>query len=368
MKYSFISLIVFLFWSCSQERDINNAVYKINLDSLDNNTYPQLVNRKYIFLETNEQSLIGNVNRLYYRNHQVYIFDDKSKQIFCFDDKGKFLYKIHSVGQGPGEYLYPVDMDVDNDGNIYVNDPVSKRIVKYENGFGNKSEIISIDKRCLDFFISSHYVYLCRVNDKKGFTSSLNSTDLRTKVNRIWSECHWDENNQIPYFSKHYIFRSGENSYYYERFRSQLYKIENDSVYEYINFKSSNIPTKSEIIEYSKSTSEGLMKPGVIRDVFACYETDDYLYVGFKSFPVLHVLIQKQSGYAWNISEIFKSKFGSSETVAVNGNELITLCFPNQSSVEKILTECDMSHEDNVRLKSLKDDDNPILIFYEFDK
>ena len=368
MKHILLAFLFFLFYGCKQEQSVNRAVYNIDLDSLDRTSIPQLSSLRYVFLETNEHSLVNNINRLFYVNKKIYLFDDRSKQILCFDDNGKFLSKIHSVGQGPGEYLYPVDMDVDNSGDIYINDPVLKRIMKYKNGKKDKSEIIPINKRALDFYITSHSVYFSRVNDNEDFLSSLVSMNLNTNNHRIWSECDWDKKNEIPYSSKHYIFRSGDTAYYYERFRPVIYKIKNDSVYEYVNFYSSKIPTKSDVIRYTKESSEEFMKPGIIREVSAFYETNDYYYVSFKSFPVLHVLINKQTGKAYDISEIYKKMIRSSETVAVYHNEMISICSTNQDIIKKFLTDENVSEVDKSRFMLLKEDDNPFLIFYSFDK
>ena len=368
MRHILLFFLFFLFYGCKLEQSVNGAVYNIDLDSLERTTVPQLSSLRYVFLETNEHSLINNINRLFYCNQKIYLFDDRSKQILCFDDNGKFLFKIHSVGQGPGEYLYPVDMDVDNNGDIYINDPVSKRIMRYKNGDKNKSEIIPINKRALDFFIMPHSVYFSRVHNKESFLSSLVSMNLDTNENRIWSECDWDKKNEIPYSSKHYIFRSGETAFYYERFHPVVYKIDNDSVYEFVDFYSSGIPTKSDIIRYTKESSEEFMKPGIIREVSAFFETGDYYYVSFKSFPALHVLINKQTGIAYDVSEIYETLIRGSETVAVNRNELITFCNPNPDKIKKFLTEMDVPEIDKSRLMSLKEDDNPFLIFYSFDK
>lgn len=55
-------------------------------------------------LETKDDCLIGEVSKLIYQNDLIYITDNLSKSVFVFDLSGKLVSKIHSVGNGPGEY------------------------------------------------------------------------------------------------------------------------------------------------------------------------------------------------------------------------------------------------------------------------
>jgi hypothetical protein len=58
--------------------------------------------------------------------------DPKGCQVCVFNKKGKFIKRIGAKGQGPGEYIRPLAMEVDYLGNIYVADHTSRRINKYD--------------------------------------------------------------------------------------------------------------------------------------------------------------------------------------------------------------------------------------------
>jgi hypothetical protein len=64
-------------------------------------------------LETNENCLISKIKRIIFFNNRYYIFDLKQQIVFCFDDSGKFLFNIDRKGQGPEEYIYLGDFNVD---------------------------------------------------------------------------------------------------------------------------------------------------------------------------------------------------------------------------------------------------------------
>ena len=85
----------------------------------------------YIPLETNDRSLIGSINKIIYRNQRFYIFDRMNMKIFIFDEKGKFLSVINKRGNAPGEYMEAIDIDVDNEGHLYVLDNAKTSIVQY---------------------------------------------------------------------------------------------------------------------------------------------------------------------------------------------------------------------------------------------
>jgi hypothetical protein len=58
----------------------------------------------------------------------VYIADVILDTIKVFDARGKFIRKIGKKGQGPGDVIYPRNLRIDKDGNLWVNDFGNRRI------------------------------------------------------------------------------------------------------------------------------------------------------------------------------------------------------------------------------------------------
>lgn len=76
---------------------------------------------KYIPLELTDNSLIGSIDKILYRNKHFYIFDKSANMgILIFNENGKFIKVLNRTGEGPGEYIAPIDFDVDAEGNIYI--------------------------------------------------------------------------------------------------------------------------------------------------------------------------------------------------------------------------------------------------------
>lgn len=85
----------------------NLTLLKIEWDKvIDKMDYSFMVEDSVLIvpLETKDDCLIGKVTKLIYQNNLIYIADNLSKSVFVFDLSGRLVSKIHSVGNGPGEY------------------------------------------------------------------------------------------------------------------------------------------------------------------------------------------------------------------------------------------------------------------------
>ena len=60
---------------------------------------------RYIPLETNASSLVGEVRKISYENEKILI-KDASQNCFLFDTDGKLCSKIGQFGQGPNDYIF----------------------------------------------------------------------------------------------------------------------------------------------------------------------------------------------------------------------------------------------------------------------
>ena len=85
-------------------------------------------------LETQDNCLVGNIDHVESFNNQYFIEDTRNKSLFVFDSEGKFIFKLHAVGQGPGEYIEIRDFKFDNDGNLLILD--FNKILKYNSSNG----------------------------------------------------------------------------------------------------------------------------------------------------------------------------------------------------------------------------------------
>lgn len=65
---------------------------------------------KFIPLETREDCMIGQIDKIIFHDDKFYILDSrKAKGLFVFSIDGKFIHKISKTGRGPGEFNMPRD-------------------------------------------------------------------------------------------------------------------------------------------------------------------------------------------------------------------------------------------------------------------
>jgi hypothetical protein len=100
-----------LFLSCSEKRESENV---INYDSTETISIPDIFESiDVVQLETNDDCLISSIYKVIFQDDRYYVLDQKLQTLFCFDAQGKSLFKIFRKGQGPDEYLYLGDFNVD---------------------------------------------------------------------------------------------------------------------------------------------------------------------------------------------------------------------------------------------------------------
>ena len=92
--------------------DLSNEPVFIRPDSL-------LGEKVIIPLETTNESIIGEIDKLEIVRDTLYILDDDQDMIFLFDKTGKYIARIADIGRGAQEYLAISDFHIDGEV-IYV--------------------------------------------------------------------------------------------------------------------------------------------------------------------------------------------------------------------------------------------------------
>lgn len=133
----------FLFFFSCNEKD--NNIPNLNIINLKetpietgNKVSDLIYNFSFIKLETSQECLIGEINKIVQFQEKLFILDRfNASAVFAFDTTGKFLFKLGSVGKGAGQFIYPHDLNIDSaNKQILLLDSENHRINKYkiENG------------------------------------------------------------------------------------------------------------------------------------------------------------------------------------------------------------------------------------------
>ena len=96
---------------------------------------------KFIPLETTDECLIGQVDKIFLKDDKFYIFDSKkTKAILIFSLQGKFIGKISKMGRGPGEFAHAIDFCIEpSTNNIAILDENYLKYYKDDGTFVKKT-------------------------------------------------------------------------------------------------------------------------------------------------------------------------------------------------------------------------------------
>ncbi|MDR1895852.1 MAG: 6-bladed beta-propeller [Prevotellaceae bacterium] len=118
-EYLMVFIIVLFLFSCNKKSqkevlytDKIISAEKINSGDFLLSSITDSVS--FVPLETADECLIKNVDKLYWINDSIFILDKQgNNKVLVFDGAGRFIRTIGAVGNGPGEYIQLNDFCVD---------------------------------------------------------------------------------------------------------------------------------------------------------------------------------------------------------------------------------------------------------------
>ena len=229
MQKLLIAITVILLFGCKTEKpseplqeiviDFSKSEKVVDISDVIDSTF-----FKIVALETNANSLIGEIDKIFYQNQRIYIVDKMQKCIIVFDDEGRFLFKLHKPGRGAGEYTEIQTATVTPD-NIIVVD-MGKRVALFYDLEGNYQRDIDMSKLWCYELISFNDESLYYVNNLSSSASGhflLFQTDTMGKELRPFmpfkgEECNrgWGmDNNHSKYGDSVYVVYGSMDSIFY---------------------------------------------------------------------------------------------------------------------------------------------------------
>jgi len=96
---------------------IDKEFKTISIKEITNSQNAETLIKSYYYLplETNENCIIGHIDKIMFHNKRIYILDEnQAKSIFVYGLDGTFINKICKIGKGPGEYDKIQDIEIDS--------------------------------------------------------------------------------------------------------------------------------------------------------------------------------------------------------------------------------------------------------------
>jgi hypothetical protein len=132
-QFLIIVISCFIFACTEQKRSItDNIIYFDTKNSVDKYDMKNLTDGTFsiIPLETTDDCLIAEIDKIEIKNNRIYIMDELAQSIYIFDMNGNYVDKIYRRGQGPGEYTNLSYMTV-TDSSIIIIDHFAEKQVEY---------------------------------------------------------------------------------------------------------------------------------------------------------------------------------------------------------------------------------------------
>jgi hypothetical protein len=343
----------------------------VNIDSVK--SVPKEItifsNVRYVPLETTDDCLIGYTNKVLVENSRIYVADFYHAVLFIFDMKGRFLFKISRMGQGPGEYLSFRDFDIQSNGDIYMLDHYGKKILVFDSSGEYLSEIQ------MDY----HYSYFCLMKDKI-YGACLGGggrkiaelvvydmEDKRTEF--LLKDKKFLLTNERDNYVAYRFFKSPSGiTYYSPRFSEIIYHIDERGVHPAIGIKNLRFPPEHIIREWESSSDFGLMTKDYLyfKENTQIYETEKniafWCITGVEPFTK-YLVYNKNSGSFSAVDFMsFQMILCVDGIKGSTGSGFFSIMSPylKYEKDRKLLA----SRED---LKDWKEEDNPIIVFFNFD-
>lgn len=370
MKKNIFNIICFsiLVFACTSEESKNIvAVFDINLDTLQDSESVSIKKNKYIPLETNNECLIQDVSKIIYKDSLFYLFDRTGNSVFTFNEKGIMKQKIHAIGSGPGEYIDLYDMDIDKEGNIWLYDLPTARLIKYSNSTLEPLENIKIEQRGMFMAVSdSGYIYLGDIYHQGKMNAWLGRYHITDgKFENILEN---KNNLDLATWCSNYFFRSTENLYYYKRYEPYIYRIEASQVIPYMNLISKRYPTNKLLEECQQDGDDRkIYWEKYIGEVLDFYETDKYMFINIMMYDPIYLVINKDNNLVYKMKFHTKMDFNGKMKVIGSTNEFFIGYYePTEETLEYILSQEEYV-ENKDKISELTEESNPILVLFTFD-
>jgi len=334
----------------------------------------------YIRLSTESRSIIGGVDRIEFTSDAIYILDRyRTRSVKKFSFEGQYLTDIGQKGGGPSEYIEPTDFEIVGD-EVKIYDQFTSRMLTYDlDGNFRKSILVPFlfnrfhflsDNDVLFYGLNSDNNHIHRMLDYSIYVSD--STFVLSHLG------FYQKHNLYQTYFVDYDFAVKNDCVYFHPFYSDtIYSIDRNKQYnvEFVfDFKQmERIP-----VEYNYAENEHRYRKEDDRDRYVFFRTyqvmDDYLFYAYSKAHwlryVFYSLKDKRTiGKGRFVKNDLNPLLAFSSIITSFGNTLVGVCNPYHiietvNKTDKKMVDEMLSDENKVLLKSLKIEDNPILVFY----
>lgn len=373
-------IIIFCFFSCNKNKVATLETIKVNVEKkYSKGDFEDYFSSSTIIpLETNNNSIFSNIDRLSVFDKKFFILDKRIGSVILFDDKGKFLNKIHNKGNGPGEYNVLIDFAIDTDKKQLILLTFAPKKILIFNFKGEFIKEIKMKKKG-DFYHNVNYANNKLLFLDKNRDKLFREYDLQSGKNNGLVEMNENDKffsnlgSRFPFMTK-----SNNSVNISSLYSDEIYAYDNGEIYpKYkIDFGEQRIP--NDIIGKINGDFDGIYKYIKTNNygfgISNFRENKNFITFNFwdNMIVIYSKTLKEAKAYRSFISPI--DHFFFDNYIAHDGNDNNLISIYEASSFKKQMS---YFKEDSAKWKqipkyikdfseNIKDVDNPLLIIYKF--
>lgn len=236
MKKIICVSIILIVWSCSQkDNELNENMDGefINLIAYENVVTINLIDiydsLEIIPLKT--KSPVGNIEKIFFKNDNIYIWDNNGQKVWGFKSNGDSLFCIDKQGKGPDEYIRIEDVSISDLGYINILDVSQQKLLSYD----ANAEILEnkkFNKWAHNYCHVNAYDYLFCATPNQPEGHYINVIKNSKKIKSYFPTTHY------WYFSHTSFLPIGDSVFFTRFYDDRIYYFKNDKLHTgyYINF------------------------------------------------------------------------------------------------------------------------------------
>jgi hypothetical protein len=253
-------MVVICCAACNRTQQGNDNVIYVDIDRPEKaSLFDYFRSVELIPMETDTNVLVKGVSKVVYHQDRYYALDHPQSIVFVFDRQGKYLYKISKRGNGPGEYNFLDDININPfSGHIELLSPYG---LIYEYDLSESSNFVKVSRISYPEFHAAHqfatlskdlYVFYSTFETKKIIYYDIDKKEL------LHEDC--EEDRDIGSFGYDNIYSYHDEWYFFRPFNTSVYKIGNEQLEESFRFDLGQYTREGKKLHIPKESQRSLQK------------------------------------------------------------------------------------------------------------
>lgn len=366
IRLTIIIFSIFLF-SCQKNVNKNANTENIEVDIKQAHEKTLFTKYDYIKLETSDNCLLpSSINKIISHKDTIIIHSIENNNLSLFNGNGEFI-KRFSIGNGPNEIIYPVDMTFDNTNNtIWILD--SYRFMKEFSLDGIQKKEIRVEDPYMRIGKLNNTILLFDANLGKKNNYYFEFINDQNSTKYIKKKDNFKEIVYIPNSTFNII--NDTTVYFYHQFEDIIYSWNLDAqtanpIYHF-DFKNQNSIASIELKnalssrEYQKSYDN----KEYIFGIKNLYSLNEYLFFTIETDKLYYCLYNNNNKKINICTDLIEGLPNPRNIIGFDGNNILYTL-----TAEELITyskKNKISPKISVVMNDLKEDDNPIIFKCKF--